>query len=111
MDRYSVCINEMNQGEAISVFTLMILEIAIQKMKISSISKTTDMSDIARTEKFAIMSFKFVRYRTQSTDRYTPARTLQKQKSHNILMLQLLSTCGGDAGNRTPDTADMSRML
>jgi len=45
MDRYSVCINEMNQGEAISVFTLMILEIAIQKMKISSISKTTDMSD------------------------------------------------------------------
>ena len=36
----------MNQGEAISVFTLIILEIAIQKMKISSISKTTDMSDI-----------------------------------------------------------------
>jgi len=35
----------MNQGEAISVFTLMILEIAIQKNKISSISKTTDMSD------------------------------------------------------------------
>jgi len=36
----------MNQGEAISVFTLMILEIANQKMKISSISKTTDKSDI-----------------------------------------------------------------
>jgi hypothetical protein len=37
----------MNQGEAISVFTLMILEIAIQKIKISSISKTTDMSDFS----------------------------------------------------------------
>jgi hypothetical protein len=36
----------MNQDEAISVFTLMILEIANQKMKISSISKITDMSDI-----------------------------------------------------------------
>jgi len=45
MDRYSVCLNEMNQGEAISVFTLMILEIAIQKIKISPTSKTCNMSD------------------------------------------------------------------
>jgi hypothetical protein len=35
----------MSQGEAIGVLTLMNTQIAIQKIKISSTSKTCDMSD------------------------------------------------------------------
>ena len=34
-----------SQGEEIGIFTLINIQIAIQKMKISSVSKTFDMSD------------------------------------------------------------------
>jgi hypothetical protein len=44
--KISVCIAGNNQGETVGVFTLMILEIANQDMKISSASKTCDMSYI-----------------------------------------------------------------
>jgi len=38
--------NIKSQGEANDVFTLMNIQIAIQKVKISSTSKTGDMSDL-----------------------------------------------------------------
>jgi hypothetical protein len=50
MDRKTVCVNERNQAEANSVFTLMISEISVQKVKISSTSKTCDMSVLIRDE-------------------------------------------------------------
>ena len=41
-----------DQGETISVFTLMISEIANQKVKISSTAKTGDKSDFSLTVNF-----------------------------------------------------------
>jgi hypothetical protein len=45
MDRYSLCLAKSSHGEANDVFTLMNSEISINKVKISSTSKTLDMFD------------------------------------------------------------------
>jgi hypothetical protein len=44
---HPICSNQNYQAETIKVFTLMISDIACQKVKISSTLKTCDMSDIS----------------------------------------------------------------
>ena len=50
-----ICFNKICRGETIGVFTLMIPKIANQKVRISSTSKTCDMSDIGARGMFAYL--------------------------------------------------------